>query len=152
MDTGYDRSDCMITLMSSGIQSKIKAVIKELRDANWQAVVHESRRDKAQQEKKCRDGRSTTMCSKHMCDNAADIIDKRYAWGSGCKAEYAAECAKVATGNHAFWTALGAAAKKQGLEWGGDWTRFRDVAHVQSGSCTLSQLRPYGVTSCDCPK
>ena len=137
MRTGTERSDCMISLMSPGIQPKVKAIVKELRDAGWQAVVHESRRDRAQQEKKCRDKVSKTMCSKHMCDNAADIIDKRYAWN-------------IST-SHDFWTALGKASKKQGLEWGGDWKSFKDVAHIQTGKCTLSQLRKYGLTSCDCP-
>ena len=138
MRTGTQRSDCMVSLMSPGIQPKVKAIVKELRDAGWQAVVHESRRDRAQQEKKCRDKVSKTMCSKHMCDNAADIIDKRYAWN-------------IAT-SHAFWTALGKATKRQGLEWGGDWKSFKDVAHIQTGKCTLSQLRKYGLTSCDCPE
>jgi hypothetical protein len=73
-----------------------------------------------------------------MCDTAADIIDKRYAWNI--------------SQSHAFWTALGKAAKKRGLEWGGDWKSFKDVAHIQTGKCTLSQLRKYGLTSCDCPK
>ena len=138
MRTGTERSNCMISLMSPGIQPKVKAIVKELRDAGWQAVVHESRRDRAQQEKKCRDKRSKTMCSKHMCDNAADIIDKRYAWN-------------IST-SHDFWTALGKATKRQGLEWGGDWKSFKDVAHIQTGKCTLSQLRKYGLTSCDCPE
>lgn len=138
MRTGTKRSECMIALMSPGLQPKIKTIIKELRAAGWKAVVHESRRDRAQQEKKCRDGFSQTMCSKHMCDTAADIIDKRYAWNI--------------SQSHAFWKALGKASKKQGLEWGGDWKSFKDVAHIQTGKCTLSQLRKYGLTSCDCPK
>ena len=138
MRTGDDRSDCMISLMSPEIQPKVKAIVQELKAAGWKAVVHESRRDRAQQEKKCRDGHSKTMCSKHMCDNAADIIDRRYAWNIDT--------------DHDFWKALGAATRKQGLEWGGDWKSFKDVAHIQTGKCTLSQLRKYGLTSCDCPK
>ena len=138
MRTGNDRSNCMISLMNEDFQPKIRAIINELQAAGWQAVVHESRRNKAQQEKKCRDGHSKTMCSKHMCDRAADIIDRRYAWN----------IAK----SHDFWKALGNAARKQGIVWGGDWKSFQDVAHVESGSCKLSDVRQYGVASCDCPK
>ena len=137
MRTGNDRSNCMISLMNEDFQPKIRAIISELQAAGWQAVVHESRRNKAQQEKKCRDGYSKTMCSKHMCDRAADIIDRRYAWNI--------------PKSHDFWKALGNAARKQGIVWGGNWTKFPDVAHVESGSCKLADVRQYGVTSCDCP-
>lgn len=49
---------------------------------------------------------------------AADIIDKRWAWGKEAK-------------TNGFWTALGEEAKKQGLVWGGNWKSFRDYAHIQ---------------------
>ena len=49
---------------------------------------------------------------------AADIIDKRWAWGDAAEA-------------NGFWQALGAAAKAEGLNWGGDWRSFKDWAHVQ---------------------
>jgi peptidoglycan L-alanyl-D-glutamate endopeptidase CwlK len=49
---------------------------------------------------------------------AADIIDKRYAWGAAAQTS-------------GFWKALGEEAKKQGLVWGGNWLSFRDWAHVQ---------------------
>jgi hypothetical protein len=50
---------------------------------------------------------------------AADIVDERWGWS-----EAAAE--------NGFWEALGEAARSAGLVWGGDWTDFRDVAHVQN--------------------
>lgn len=150
MSTGTQRSDCMVGLMNESLQPKVNAILKELRDAGWKAVVHEARRNKAQQEKKCRDGHSSTMCSHHMCDKGADIIDRRWAWGNS-KADKSSNDYKISTGKHPFWTALGIAAKKQGAVWGGDWRR-PDVAHIQFGSCTLADVRPYGVTSCDCPK
>lgn len=53
----------------------------------------------------------------HGC--AADIIDRRWGWDGPC-----------ANKNHRFWRDLGAVAKNNGLEWGGDWKK-RDVAHVQ---------------------
>jgi len=49
---------------------------------------------------------------------AADIIDSRYAWSDKQETK-------------AFCTALGKAAKEQGLYWGGDWKSFKDWAHVQ---------------------
>lgn len=60
---------------------------------------------------------------------AADIIDYRYGWSP--QAELAG-----------FWKALGEEAKRHGLIWGGDWTSFRDVAHVQllPNSC-LNQVK-----------
>jgi len=32
-----------------------------------------------------------------------------------------------------FWRALGVAARAQGLAWGGDWPKFKDLPHVQFG-------------------
>ncbi|UFS70690.1 M15 family metallopeptidase [Geomonas sp. RF6] len=49
---------------------------------------------------------------------AADIVDSRFGWSD--QAEQVG-----------FWKALGKEAKRQGLIWGGDWEKFRDVAHVQ---------------------
>ena len=49
---------------------------------------------------------------------AADIIDKRWAWGAQAE-------------RNGFWDALGQAAKDEGLYWGGNWRTFRDVAHIQ---------------------
>jgi peptidoglycan L-alanyl-D-glutamate endopeptidase CwlK len=49
---------------------------------------------------------------------AADIIDERYAWTGQAESS-------------GFWKALGEEAKKQGLYWGGDWSSFRDWAHIQ---------------------
>ena len=49
---------------------------------------------------------------------AADIIDRRYAWQAQAKTS-------------GFWDALGRAARDEGLYWGGNWTTFKDLAHVQ---------------------
>lgn len=49
---------------------------------------------------------------------AADIIDSRYGWSAQAETS-------------GFWKALGEEAKKQKLYWGGDWSDFRDWAHVQ---------------------
>lgn len=43
------------------------------------------------------------------------------------------------------WQKIGAAGKKQGLEWGGDWTSFKDRPHFQmtAGRSTTSLLNQY---------
>ena len=51
---------------------------------------------------------------------AADIVDRRYGWGGPAK-----------NLGFKFWKDLGAAARAEGLTWGGDWRSFKDVAHVQ---------------------
>jgi peptidoglycan L-alanyl-D-glutamate endopeptidase CwlK len=39
------------------------------------------------------------------------------------------------------WAHIGRAAKKHGLEWGGDWTSFVDLPHVQLPHITLDECR-----------
>lgn len=54
----------------------------------------------------------------HHYGLAVDIISARLAWDAP----------------KSFWDALGAAARAEGLAWGGDWVSFRDLPHVQWGS------------------
>lgn len=39
----------------------------------------------------------------------------------------------------AIWFAIGKAAAKQGLEWGGDWKKFLDKPHVQLPGLSVAQ-------------
>ena len=42
----------------------------------------------------------------------------------------------------AVWQQVGALGKAAGLEWAGDWKRFRELAHFQyTGGLTLAQLQ-----------
>jgi peptidoglycan L-alanyl-D-glutamate endopeptidase CwlK len=42
----------------------------------------------------------------------------------------------------AVWQAIGKIGKDQGLEWAGDWKRFKELAHFQyTGGLTLAQLQ-----------
>lgn len=42
----------------------------------------------------------------------------------------------------AVWQAIGKIGKDQGLEWAGDWNRFKELAHFQyTGGLTLAQLQ-----------
>ncbi len=50
---------------------------------------------------------------------AADIIDSRYGWSDKPETKK-------------FWEALGKAAKKHDIYWGGDWKSFKDWAHIQA--------------------
>lgn len=45
---------------------------------------------------------------------------------------------------HPHWQVYGAAARDAGLEWAGDWTKFKEFPHVQlaSGGNPLRVLRP----------
>ena len=41
-----------------------------------------------------------------------------------------------------IWQQIGALGKKAGLEWAGDWKRFKEYAHFQyTGGVTLAQLQ-----------
>jgi len=44
-------------------------------------------------------------------------------------------------GNHPIWAQVGEIGKKAGLEWAGEWVKFKELAHFQyTGGKTLQQL------------
>lgn len=104
-----------------GFRDLVEKVIKDLEALGWQPIVAEGRRTVAEQKVKVQKGYSQTMKSDHILGRAADVVDKRYFWQ--------APCDKL---DHQFWKDLGACAKKHGLQWGGDWKSFKDVAHIYS--------------------
>lgn len=116
---------------------RLVAILAELRALGWQPRIWHVTRTETEQAEKVKKGYSKTMKSWHVESteghlpagpgradivhgSAADIVDRRYAWEG-----------KAANLKFQFWMDLGAAAKKQGCEWGGDWKTFPDVAHVQ---------------------
>ena len=121
--------------LSTEFQRRVDAVLEELRAKRWMPVIFHGRRTEKQQQEKVAAGVSPTLKSWHVASTrksvqtngiywdvrgeAADIVDARYLW-SGPAADL----------DYSFWKDLGTAAKRQGLEWGGDWKK-RDVAHVQ---------------------
>jgi len=109
-----------IESLEPGVREKVRRVLVKLEQKKWQPRVAEGRRTLAEQREKVRRGVSKTMNSKHLCGIAADVIDRRYAWGG-----------PAANTNFQFWRDLGAAAKSEGLVWGGDWKSFKDVAHIE---------------------
>jgi hypothetical protein len=112
-------------------------IIRELAELGWQPRIVSVRRTKEQQAEKVKKGYSKTMQSWHVAGTqrvlgedgysvsringaAADIVDNRYWWNGLAKSH-----------SFQFWKDLGATAKKHGCEWGGDWNKFPDVAHVE---------------------
>ncbi len=113
-----DRSN--LSGLQPDFRAKVERVLRRLQAKGWQPRVAEGRRTRAQQAEKVRRGYSRTMNSRHLTGRAADIVDRRWGWEG-----------PAADTNHRFWRDLGAAAKAEGLTWGGDWRSFKDVAHVQ---------------------
>ena len=101
-------------------ESRVINILKILTEKGWRPRVAEGLRDLEQQKEKVRKGYSKTLNSKHLKGLAADIIDSRYGWGG-----------EASDLDFEFWLDLGEAAKSQGLIWGGDWKKFKDVAHVE---------------------
>ena len=105
---------------------KVERVIAVLADGSFRPKIVYAWRSVAVQQELVAAGHSRVRFSFHNAQKkngtpnayAADIIDRRWAWGEKA-------------GKNGFWDALGAAARAEGLVWGGNWRRFPDVAHVQ---------------------
>ena len=118
--------DQKIRSMNPQLRPKVQAVLDGLAQRGFQPKVFYGWRSVKVQLELYKQGNSKVKFSFHNVQlpdgtpnsYAADIVDVRWGW------EPPAESA-------GFWKALGAEAKKQGLFWGGDWSGFRDVAHVQ---------------------
>ncbi|MDB5866308.1 MAG: peptidoglycan-binding domain 1 protein [Betaproteobacteria bacterium] len=112
--------------MHPDLRPKVEAMLDALRIRAYQPKIFYGWRSVAVQLELYNQGNSKVKFSFHNAQNvdgtpnayAADIIDERYAWSPQAEAS-------------GFWKALGEEAKKQSLFWGGDWSGFRDWAHVQ---------------------
>jgi peptidoglycan L-alanyl-D-glutamate endopeptidase CwlK len=108
------------------LRPKLNAVLAGLAKRGFQPKIFFGWRSVAVQLEIFKKGNTKVKFSFHNAQTpdgtpnayAADIIDTRYGWSPQAES----------TG---FWQALGEEAKLQGLHWGGDWTTFRDWAHVQ---------------------
>jgi hypothetical protein len=117
--------------------SVLRKILHDLLAAGWQPKIVELKRTREQQAEKVKRGYSKTMKSWHVpstvgllpagrgqlqtvAGEAADIVDARYGWSG-----------PAASTSFAFWNDLGRFAKKYGCVWGGDWKKFKDVAHVE---------------------
>lgn len=47
---------------------------------------------------------------------------------------------KAVWNDASMWAKIGAHGKKLGLEWAGDWTRFKEMAHFQKAGQSTSEL------------
>lgn len=120
------------------MQAAIPLIMQDLQAKGWQPSISSGLRTREEQAEKVRQGYSKTMNSKHLFGKAVDIIDRRYGWDG-----------PASDTNYQFWRDLGEAAKRRGLQWGGDWKNFKDVAHVQMAlnqipSQVPSQTTPIG--------
>ncbi len=112
--------------MNPLLRPKVQAVIKALQARGFQPKIFYGWRSVAVQLDLYKKGNSKVKFSFHNAQlpdgtpnsYAADIIDSRYGWSSEAETS-------------GFWKALGEEARKNKLYWGGDWSSFRDWAHVQ---------------------
>ncbi|HEX8199220.1 MAG TPA: peptidoglycan-binding protein [Isosphaeraceae bacterium] len=118
-------------------REKVVLVLADLRKRGFQPSIFFGWRSVQVQLELVRKGNSTVKFSFHNAQKkdgtpnayAADVIDTRWGW------EAAAE-------KNGFWKALGESAKAVGLYWGGDWTSFKDWAHIQYyPNSSLSQVK-----------
>lgn len=108
------------------LRPKIEAVLSHLANRGFQPKIFFGWRSVAVQLQLYEQGNSKVKFSFHNAQHqdgtpnsyAVDIIDSRYGWGPQAESS-------------GFWAALGEEAKNQSLIWGGDWSSFRDWAHVQ---------------------
>ncbi len=120
-------SQAALATLDEDFRAKVERVLEALEAKGWEPVVVSGRRTREQQRKILAAGRSRTLHSHHLCGRAADIMDRRHGWKG-----------LASDPNFKFWTDLGAAARAQGLVWGGDWRKFKDVPHIQLGpKCDL---------------
>ncbi len=131
-----ERHQAALETLHPVFKLRVDTVLSELTTKGWLPVVVYGRRTPEQQKKLVEQGVggknswhvATTEARLANPDRslvevargcAADVIDRRWAWGGPCSSK-----------DHQFWKDLGATAKSHGLEWGGDWKK-RDVAHIQ---------------------
>jgi hypothetical protein len=125
-DSARWTQDKKLLSMNPSLRPKVQAVVTALKQRGFQPKIFYGWRSVAVQLELYRQGNSKVKFSFHNAQKpdgtpnsyAADIIDERYGWNNQAETS-------------GFWKALGQESKKQGLFWGGDWSSFRDWAHVQ---------------------
>ena len=125
------------------MRTKTRRVLRTLKQRGFRPKIVYAWRSVEVQRRLVAQGRSRVSFSFHNAQHtdgtpnayAADIIDRRWAWSPEAEA-------------NGFWTALGQAAKREDLYWGGDWQSFKDWAHVQllPNSELLEVKRESGLT------
>ena len=108
------------------MRPKVRRVLAALREEGYKPKIVFAWRSVAVQRELVRKRRSKVLFSFHNAQHpdgtpnayAVDIIDRRWAWSDEAE-------------ENGFWAALGRAAKKERMYWGGDWVSFKDWAHIQ---------------------
>jgi hypothetical protein len=111
--------------MEASMRPKVERIVAKLQAAGFQPKIFFAWRSVAVQKELKKKGHTTVSFSFHNAQTpagrpnawAADVIDARFGWKEP-------DCMP-------FFRALGAAAKEEGLVWGGDWKTFKDWAHIQ---------------------
>ena len=125
-DSSQWSQDKKLQSMNPLLRPKVSAVVVALQKRNFQPKIFFGWRSVAVQLKLYELGNSKVKFSFHNAQKAdgtpnsyaADVVDSRYYWTSQAESS-------------GFWKALGEEAKKVQLFWGGDWSSFRDWAHIQ---------------------
>lgn len=97
------------------VKDRVLNILLEMRREGFDPYCNQGKRRPAQQIANVKKGVSWTLFSKHLVGKAADIIDAKLGWGA----------------SKAFWAALAAACRHQGMFWGGLWPKLIDKAHVE---------------------
>lgn len=130
-DTHAPADDPRLAELEPRFRRDVAAVLAELAGLGWQPRIASARRSAEEQEEKVRRGNSRSLASAHRTGRAADIVDRRHGWqGPASRRDFP------------FWIDLGAAVRRRGLTWGGDWQQFPDVAHVQDDRPAESAPEP----------
>lgn len=117
------------------VRAKAEAVLGELRAQGFDPRVYETYRSPERADYLAQIGRSKAgRASYHVKRRALDVVDNRrdsrgdrVLWGASTGKGNDAERKALAD---SFFRAFGAAVKKHGGTWGGDWS-FYDPAHAQ---------------------
>lgn len=125
-DSSKWSQDKKLRSMDARFNKKVVNVLAALKKRGFQPSIFFGWRSVQVQLELVKKGNSTVKFSFHNAQKrdgtpnayAADIIDTRWAWGANAE-------------KNGFWKALGEEAKVEGLYWGGDWTSFKDWAHIQ---------------------
>lgn len=127
------------SVLAPRFRDALQRMFIELRKAGFDPIIDESFRSDARQRflygfgRDYDDGRGVVThaadctASWHCFGLAVDVVSAAHGWD-----------------NPAFFRALGAAAKDEGLSWGGNWTT-PDLPHVQWGRPMLQAPSPRAV-------
>jgi peptidoglycan L-alanyl-D-glutamate endopeptidase CwlK len=107
-------------LLQPGLRKKVKQVIALLTMFRFPVALFETGRTLDRQRWILKQGYSKTLKSRHLSGEAADFVvkvDRKWSWDY--KKYYL------------YYLLFGAIAVFCGLEWGGNWKKFKDYPHVQ---------------------